>query len=115
MVLFLFFLMKPLSSLNRSTIILKATTFEYDLIIVGGGITGAGITLAAPGVISDTSMISDQGSGSNDHFAQTIIMHNYPVPTTGTYYVTVYAYSNKPDGILSNSHLLTFANMTRSA
>lgn len=39
--------MHPLSSFNRSTIIKKALAFEYDLLVIGGGITGAGIALDA--------------------------------------------------------------------
>ena len=39
--------MHPLASLNRSNIFLKAKAFNYDLIIIGGGITGAGIALDA--------------------------------------------------------------------
>ena len=37
--------MHPLSSFNRSAIIKRALAFEYDLIVIGGGVSGAGKVL----------------------------------------------------------------------
>ena len=39
--------MNSLSSLNRSAILSEIQKSEYDILIIGGGITGAGILLDA--------------------------------------------------------------------
>ena len=52
--------MNLLSSLNRSTLLSKLSAEEFDLLIIGGGITGAGIALDAASRGIKTVLIEKQ-------------------------------------------------------
>ena len=67
--------MHPLASLNRSNIILKAKAFNYDLIIIGGGITGAGIALDAASRGLNVLLLEKQDFSAGTSSRSTKLIH----------------------------------------
>ncbi|HET6243336.1 MAG: glycerol-3-phosphate dehydrogenase/oxidase [Bacteroidetes bacterium] len=67
--------MNLLSSLNRSSLLEELSSNEYDLLIIGGGITGAGIALDAASRGIKTALIDKQDFAAGTSSRSTKLIH----------------------------------------
>lgn len=67
--------MKEFSVINRSEILLKAQEIEYDLIVIGGGVTGAGIALDASNRGLTTLLLEKSDFASGTSSKSTKLIH----------------------------------------
>lgn len=67
--------MNLLSSLNRSSLLEELSSNEYDLLIIGGGITGAGIALDAASRGIKTVLIDKQDFAAGTSSRSTKLIH----------------------------------------
>src|SRR5690606_31821433 len=63
------------STLNRHAIIEKLKTTEFDLVIIGGGITGAGIALEASSRGLNTCLVEKNDFASGTSSKSTKLIH----------------------------------------
>ena len=67
--------MNPLSSINRENLIQSVITQKYDLLVIGGGITGAGIALDAASRGLNTVLIEKNDFASGTSSKSTKLIH----------------------------------------
>ncbi|MFH1321958.1 MAG: glycerol-3-phosphate dehydrogenase/oxidase [Bacteroidota bacterium] len=67
--------MNPLSSYNRASLLKKLSSEEYDLLIIGGGITGGGIALDAASRGMKTVLIEKQDFAAGTSSRSTKLIH----------------------------------------
>ena len=67
--------MNPLSSLNRPALIQDLSSQEFDLLIIGGGITGAGIALDATLRGIKTALVEMQDFAAGTSSKSTKLIH----------------------------------------
>ena len=67
--------MSGISALDRGKVIGKVTSEQYDLVIIGGGITGAGIVLDAASRGLKVALVEKSDSASGTSSKSTKLIH----------------------------------------